>query len=337
MAHDEIREVERTLRPRAWSEFAGQVQVVRNLRLAIKAAHERKEALSHVLLSGPPGLGKTTLAHLMAAEFQVPCIETTASTFAKPGDLAGVLSALQANSFLFIDEIHGLKREVEEYLYSAMEDGRISIPLEGDGNVISITLNPFTLVGATTRPGHLSQAFHSRFVILERLDHYSAAELAQILARSAQVLKLKAKPEALALIAERGRGSARIANSILRRVRDVAQVEGSGEVDLTSTEQGLTYLKIDAAGLGDMDRRILTALVTARRPLGLKTLSSHVNEEEATIEDTYEPWLLQQGYIARSTAGRIATGKALTHLQSGGLVLTADRWESAPNLFPETS
>lgn len=314
---------DRALRPKRLQEFTGQTAVTRNLSLAIAAAIQRKEQLDHVLLSGPPGLGKTTLAHIMAAEMGAEIRETAGPLIDKPGDLAGLLSTLKSGSVLFIDEIHSLKRVVEEYLYSAMEDFRITIQL-GEGassQTLTLTLPPFTLVGATTREGQLTAPFRSRFGIRERLDLYSDEELGRILTRSAQLLNVGADDAGLAMIARRSRGTARYANNHLRRIRDLAQVHHGNHITEAVATEGLRMLGIDDAGLTELDRRILGCLATHRRPVGLKTVAVTVGEDEATIEDIYEPFLIQSGYLIKTPSGRVVTVKGYQHL---GLTPPAD-------------
>ena len=318
---------DRALRPKRLAEFTGQEAVTRNLSVAIAAAKQRQEQLDHVLLSGPPGLGKTTLAHIMAAEMEAEIKETAAPLLDKPGDLAGILSALRPGSVLFIDEIHGLKRVIEEYLYSAMEDFRISIHL-GDGattQALTLNLAPFTLVGATTREGSLTGPFRSRFAIRERLDLYSADELTRILSRSATLLNVDSDYDGLAIIASRSRGTARYANNHLRRIRDLAQVKYGNQITGAVAEEGLKMLGIDKAGLTELDRRILTCLAKHRRPVGLKTVAITVGEEESTIEDIYEPFLIQAGYLNKTPSGRIITGKGYDHLGLAPPVETPDQ------------
>lgn len=314
---------DRALRPKRLAEFTGQEAVTRNLSVAIAAAQQRKEQLDHVLLSGPPGLGKTTLAHIMAAEMGAEIKETAAPLLDKAGDLAGILSALRPGSVLFIDEIHGLKRVIEEYLYSAMEDFRITIQL-GDGTTtqaLTLNLAPFTLVGATTREGSLTGPFRSRFAIRERLDLYSADELTRILSRSATLLGVEADHDGLATIASRSRGTARYANNHLRRIRDLAQVKHRNRISDAVAEEGLQMLGIDRAGLTELDRRILGCLARHRRAVGLKTVAITVGEEEGTIEDVYEPFLIQAGYLTKTPSGRMITNKGYDHL---GLAPLAD-------------
>jgi len=309
-------QTDRALRPRRLAEFTGQEPVCRNLTVAIAAATQRKEQLDHVLLSGPPGLGKTTLAHIMAVEMGAEIRETSGPMLEKPGDLAGILSSLKPGALLFIDEIHSLKRVVEEYLYSAMEDFRITIQLgEGAGTqTLTLNLAPFTLVGATTREGSLTAPFRSRFGIRERLDLYSADELTRILSRSALLLNVEADIDGLSLIATRSRGTARYANNHLRRIRDLAQVRYANRITVPVAEEGLKMLGIDPAGLTELDRRILACLAQHRRPVGLKTVAITVGEEEGTVEDIYEPFLIQGGWLIKTPSGRQITIKGYAHL-----------------------
>ena len=304
------------LRPKSLAEFTGQPAVVRNLAVAIQAAKGRKDQLDHVLLSGPPGLGKTTLAHIMAKEMEAEVHETAGPMIERPGDLAGLLSALRPGAVLFIDEVHALKRVVEEYLYSAMEDFRIAIQVGEGATASTLTLNlpPFTLVAATTREGQLSAPFRSRFGIRERLDLYSDEDLSRILSRSAGLLGVEADFDGLLAIAKRSRGTARYANNHLRRIRDLAQVKYDNRISDAVADEGLKMLGIDNAGLTELDRRLLKTLGENSRPVGLKTLAISVGEEEATIEDVYEPFLIQSGLMSKTPQGRTLTDKGFDHM-----------------------
>ena len=309
-------QVDKALRPHSLGEFTGQEHVVRNLAVGIEAAKAREEQLDHVLLSGPPGLGKTTLAHIMAREMGADINETSGPMLEKPGDLAGILTALRPGSVLFIDEIHSLKRVVEEYLYSAMEDPRISIQL-GQGattEVLTVNVAPFTLVAATTREGLLSAPLRSRFGITERLDLYSSDELVRILDRSARLLEVESDYDGLLKIAQRSRGTARYANNHLRRIRDLAQVRYNNFIDVAVAEEGLGMLGIDAVGLTELDRRILRCLAEHKRAVGLKTVAVTVGEEPNTIEEVYEPFLIQSGFINKTPSGRVLTSKGYAHI-----------------------
>ncbi|MDA3959950.1 MAG: Holliday junction branch migration DNA helicase RuvB [Planctomycetota bacterium] len=307
---------DRALRPKRLQEFTGQKPVVRNLAVAIEAARGRDDQLDHVLLSGPPGLGKTTLAHIIAAEMGAEVIETAGPMLDKPGDLAGILSSLRAGSVLFIDEIHSLKRVVEEYLYSAMEDFRITVQL-GEGataNTLTLNLQPFTLVAATTREGQLSPPLRSRFAIRERLDLYGVDDLTRILSRSATLLGVEADGDGLIEIARRSRGTARYANNHLRRIRDLAQVRYANQIDAKVAHEGLGMLGIDAGGLTELDRRMLKCLADHGRPVGLKTLAVTVGEEESTLEDVYEPFLIQSGFLYKTPQGRRLSAAGYRHI-----------------------
>lgn len=313
-ARDE--QADKALRPQSLAEFTGQEPIVRNLAVGIEAARARQEQLDHVLLSGPPGLGKTTLAHIMAREMEAEINETSGPMLEKPGDLAGILTALRPGSVLFIDEIHSLKRVIEEYLYSAMEDQRISIQL-GQGattEVLTVNVAPFTLVAATTREGLLSAPLRSRFGITERLDLYDVDDLVRILDRSARLLQVEADYEGLKLIAQRSRGTARYANNHLRRIRDLAQVKYENFIDVEVATEGLNMLGIDHIGLTELDRRILKCLAEHGRPVGLKTVSVTVGEEPSTIEDVYEPFLIQSGLMSKTQQGRVLNSKGYGHL-----------------------
>lgn len=313
---DDVDGADRALRPRYLGEFVGQPRVTANLQVAIDAARARKEVLDHVLFSGPPGLGKTSLAHIMAKEMDAPLVETAGPMLEKPGDLAGILSGLQAGSVLFVDEIHSLKRVVEEYLYAAMEDFRISVQL-GEGataNALTLNLQPFTLVAATTREGQLTAPMRSRFGIHERLDLYRLDDMVHILRRSAELLEVAADDAGLREIAQRSRGTPRYGNNHLRRIRDLAQVRYDNRIDQAVASEGLDMLGIDAAGLTELDRRILHCLAKHARPVGLKTLAVTVGEEEHTVEDVYEPFLIRQGLVIKTPSGRRLTAAGYGHL-----------------------
>jgi Holliday junction DNA helicase RuvB len=312
------KEFEKQLRPLSFSDFKGQKQVIENLIVFVTAAKQRGESLDHVLLHGPPGLGKTTLATIIANELQVNLRVTSGPVLDKPGDLAGLLTNLQEGDVLFIDEIHRLSPVVEEYLYSAMEDFQIDIMIDKGPSArsVQLTLNNFTLIGATTRSGLLTSPLRARFGIKFHLEYYDHEILTGIVNRSAGILGIRIEGEAAVEIARRSRGTPRIANALLRRVRDFAQVKGSGEIDIDITRYGLKALNIDQHGLDEMDNRILSAIIDkfGGGPVGLNTISTAVGEESGTIEEVYEPFLIKEGYLKRTPRGREATEHAYKHL-----------------------
>ncbi len=312
------KEAERALRPILFDDFSGQESVVDNLRVFVQAAKQRQEALDHVLLHGPPGLGKTTLAHIISQDLGVNIRITSGPVLDKPGDLAGLLTNLEPFDVLFIDEIHRLSPVVEEYLYSAMEDYKIDIMLDSGPSArsVQIKLNPFTLVGATTRSGLLTSPLRARFGITSRLNYYTSTVLTGIVKRSAGILQIDIEPEAAFEIARRSRGTPRIANALLRRVRDFAQIKGTGKIDLEISLYSLKALNVDANGLDEMDHRILSAIIEKFKggPVGITTISTAVGEEAGTIEEVYEPFLIQEGYLQRTPRGREATEKAYQQL-----------------------
>jgi Holliday junction DNA helicase RuvB len=310
--------IEKALRPDRLSEFHGQPKLIDNLTVFIEAAKLRGEPLDHVLLHGPPGLGKTTLSYIIAHELDTNLRTTSGPVLEKPGDLAGVLTNLQEGDVLFIDEIHRLNNIVEEYLYSAMEDFRIDIVIDSGPNArsVQLTLQPFTLVGATTRMGLLTAPMRARFGINCHLDYYDAETLNKIVQRSAGILQVPITKKGASTIARRSRGTPRIANSLLRRIRDFAQIKGDGTINKEIAEYGLKALNVDEGGLDEMDNRILTSIIHKFNggPVGLNTLSTAVGEEAGTIEEVHEPFLIMEGYIQRTARGRIATKRAYTHL-----------------------
>ncbi|WP_264536222.1 Holliday junction branch migration DNA helicase RuvB [Flavobacterium sp. N1736] len=311
-------DLEKRLRPLSFDDFAGQDQVLENLKVFVAAANQRGEALDHTLFHGPPGLGKTTLANILANELEVGIKITSGPVLDKPGDLAGLLTNLDERDVLFIDEIHRLSPIVEEYLYSAMEDFKIDIMIESGPNArtVQINLNPFTLIGATTRSGLLTAPMRARFGISSRLQYYTTELLTTIVERSSSILKMPISLDAAIEIAGRSRGTPRIANALLRRVRDFAQIKGNGTIDLEIARYALKALHVDAHGLDEMDNKILLTIINKFKggPVGLSTLATAVSESSETIEEVYEPFLIQEGFIMRTPRGREVTDKAYKHL-----------------------
>ena len=327
---NEDLEIDKALRPLSFSDFRGQNQVIENLKVFVEASNLRSDALDHTLLHGPPGLGKTTLANILANELGVSIKVSSGPVIDKPGDLAGLLTSLESRDVLFIDEIHRLSPIVEEYLYSAMEDFKIDIMIESGPNArsVQINLNQFTLIGATTRSGLLTAPMRARFGINNRLEYYDKSTLSNIVKRSADILNIEINEDAAVEISGRSRGTPRISNSLLRRVRDFAQIKGDGKIDLEITKYALEALNVDAYGLDEMDNKILSTLIKNFKggPVGITTLSTAVSETAETIEEVYEPFLIQQGFIVRTPRGRQVTDKAYKHL---GLTPLSDQ----SNLF----
>ncbi len=314
----EEQQIERALRPKALEDFSGQPRIVDNLKIFITAAKQRGEALDHVLLHGPPGLGKTTLSHIISNELETGLKMSSGPVLEKPGDLAGLLTNLNEGDVLFIDEIHRLNTVVEEYLYSAMEDYRIDIMIDSGPNArsIQITLNPFTLVGATTRMGLLTAPMRARFGINCHLDYYDVETLKRIIHRSASILNLEILDDGASEIARRSRGTPRIANALLRRVRDFAQVKGDGRITLEIAKIALEALNVDEYGLDEMDNKILSTIIQKFKggPVGISTIATAIGEEAGTIEEVHEPFLIMEGFLHRTPRGREATEKAYQHL-----------------------
>lgn len=313
------KDIDRALRPLSFEDFTGQHKIVANVKVFVQAAKQRSEPLDHVLLHGPPGLGKTTLSHIIANELGSEIKVTSGPVLDKPSDLAGLLTNLEEGDVLFIDEIHRLNPIVEEYLYSAMEDYKIDIMLDSGPNArtVQITLNPFTLIGATTRSGLLTSPLRARFGINARLEYYDSKLLTLIVQRSSDILNTPIKEDAAFEIARRSRGTPRIANNLLRRTRDFAQIKGTGTITIDISQMALNALDVDSHGLDEMDNRILTTIIEKFKggPVGISTIATAVSEEAETIEEVYEPFLIQEGFLKRTSRGREATNLAYDHLK----------------------